>query len=192
MKTKILIGTGIGILAIIAIIAVVLISGCVEITDEQAIAIANSTHEVQEFLKLYPDAKLNVKKCIVCTIFTEVGGLDIFTCKTTSMQQPGWIITYSFKTEYNKKSIEVKIGINAETGEILAKYPKLEYIEKWNYCENDADCITPKDEHLYSCDCTNFIQPVPIWMSCRGVTPLNCKCQNNTCTTLNKQILNKL
>ena len=76
-----------------------------------------------------------------------------------------------------------------QVGEILAKYPKLEYITNAMYCENDEDCKCIQIDCVV--DCANFIQPGPellilcetIELNCKS--NLDCKCINNTCTVTN-------
>ena len=203
------------LIGILAIIGIVLISGCVEekpevnesinetldqtkITKEQAIAIANSTIEVQEFLKLYPDANVSaIEVNGSFGIVYRVYGIDddrfanvTFAPDINYSDPPGWLAAYwkGDVLSFSRYSSAVRVGINAKSDKILAKYPKLEYIKNSKYCEKDSDCSTPKDEHGYACwDCVNFIHlakgvnPVD---SCRMPAPLNCKCINNTCTAV--------
>ncbi len=98
-----------------------------QITKEQAISIANATEEVQEFLKLYPDAK----------IITRSFGpyCDPLPCEWTDFR----IIYYRDKQTRDKQTV-ARIDVDGTTGEILAKYPKLEYLKNLRYCESDEDC----------------------------------------------------
>jgi len=196
---KILIGTGIGILAIIAIVAVVLISGCVEekrITEEQAIAIANATEEVQGFLKLYQDANVDVEVVEVggCEFIAETTG-EYIKCTQEIDKKKGLIVVY-WVGEYWKPrySTAVKIGIDTETGKIVSKYPKLEYIKSGVYCETDEECNSTCSS--CGCACINFINydwdiyylkeeacPVPIGTT---IDPVECKCVNHICVIVNQ------
>jgi len=162
------------------------------ITKEQAIEIASQTEDVKEFLKLYPDANVNIVEVDNCDMPWYVSNIQIHITATIKYGSPVWVVAYTLnKIDVNRhwsawNDTAVKIGIDSETGEILAKYPKLEYIKNPTYCEGDVDCIAPIDEHGYSCSCTNFIQPVHVMMSCRGGKPLNCTCLNNACATVDK------
>jgi eight-cysteine-cluster-containing protein len=130
-----------------------------QITEEEAISIANQTEEVQEFLKLYPDANLTTDLDPCCPEI-RVGGGD---CECPPEPRYGWVVTYYKGDDWSSaKSTAVRIAINSTSGEILAKYPKLEYIRNETYCEYDEDCVksccSPPDTLNRACCLTyNFI-----------------------------------
>jgi len=178
-----------------------------QITKEQAIAIANATEEVQVFLKLYPDAQLNVKHTIdeymaccsgcplsIWRVYPDVilrGSMtrfcsnreECFSSRPAKCNEDIWGVMYYYPNDNTSEKITALIELNGTNGEILAKYPKLEYIKKFNYCEQDEDCECAlcSGLDLPCCPCGNFIHV-------RGWDKLSdsCKCVNNTCTTTNK------
>ncbi len=113
-----------------------------------------------------------------------------------------WVVVYH-KTDAWKSpnAVAVKIGIDAETGEIIAKSPKLEYIKDSTYCEKDEDCRIS----IKNCSCNNYYNdirpPIKLVIRCdeEGIcmtVPLpqeencdfrelriSCKCVNNTCAS---------
>ncbi|PKP60208.1 MAG: hypothetical protein CVT88_03640 [Candidatus Altiarchaeales archaeon HGW-Altiarchaeales-1] len=168
------------------------------ITESQAIAIANATEEVQEFLKLYPDTEIKI-----LNFYWETFGVRNDTSEV-----------FYVGVLWNG-STPLEIAIDHKTGKILAKYPKLEYIKKWNYCENDDDCnlIEPICGNLectldnstceQMCKCItsiNFIHRIH-WNEnrdevscndmkhckmCAPISSFEAKCINHTCTAINK------
>jgi len=153
------------------------------ITKEQAITIASQTEEFKEFLKLYPDAKVNaMQHC--CAEVKVYGG----ECKCISNPNDNWVVSCYVENEgWEFRYISsVRMAINSNSGEIIAKYPKLEYIKNSEYCEEDGDCLCA------SCcgGCTNFIHEPLIKTQtesilcyvCSCTTSDNCKCLNNICT----------
>lgn len=155
-----------------------------QITKDRAMAIANSTEEVQLFLKLYPDADVfsiyEDPYPIAHTVNPVAGRGD-------PNPNPSWLITYSVKSRSTPPSSSFRIAISKDTGEIVAKYPKLEYVKDEGYCEKDVDCSAPKDEEFdrYGCYCVNSIHVAkginPI-MSCAAFIEPACKCISNICT----------
>jgi len=133
-----------------------------QITKEQAMAIANATEEVKEFLKLYPDAEL--------TSYSLVNGV--------------WTFAYR-KSKYSTME-SLWVSVNETSDKTIWSIPKLEYIKKWNYCENDEDC-----ECVYGCGCYNFIYS-GLDRDCESTEEgllcpeRGCKCVNNVCTTVEK------
>ncbi len=165
-KTKILIGVG-----SLAIIGIVLISGCVEqlvppeqnqtnqtiITEERAIEIAMGTEEVKEFLKLYPDAELT----------------------SYSLVNDVWTFVYR-KGEYS--TIEsLWISVNKTSGETIFSDPKLEFLKNRTYCELDEQCVCLEA-------CVNYISyPKTEFHDVGKCSQHNdCKCINNTCVSINQ------
>ncbi|MBN2014599.1 MAG: DUF333 domain-containing protein [Candidatus Altiarchaeota archaeon] len=164
-----------------------------KITIEEAISIANATEEVQEFLKLYPDANLTaIQDC--CAEVKVYGG----ECKCIQTENDNWLVAYwTGESWHSTYSMAVRIAVNATSGEILTKYPKIEYIENETYCETESDCICLHQftgcanfihrENLglimlyERCGCPDFCdEPCPP-VICQDDS--DCKCVNNTCTT---------
>ena len=199
MKTnqKILIGVG-----ILTIIGIVLISGCLEkkqetgkITKKQAIEIASETEEVKEFLKLYPDANLEVKGyCCYGSVFKYDEDCKLCKSPLEGNERP-WGV------KYWKDEISVGVAIEPKSGEIRDLYPKLEYIKNATYCERDKDCSglrqCPGTYHIpCMTGCANIyhkekIEKETICIQCVACQPcdtpvLFCKCINNTCTATEK------
>jgi len=138
-----------------------------QITEQEAIAIANATREVRAFLMLYLDAEINV-----LNYYYEEFGVKNDTSEV-----------FYVGVLWNG-STPLEIAISKKTGETLAKYPKIEYIENPEYCENDGNCIGGV-LNMGAGFCTNFIRP-----KMKSVGKVYwCKCINNTCTTIEPEKL---
>ncbi len=169
-----------------------------QITKEQAIEIAKSTEEVREFLKLYPDARIHVQISVVGCIEDVVKGGGGCYHKVS----PYWLVMVYYDRDnvidptelYLEEKIPfVRIAIHEYSGEILAKYPKLEYIKNFRYCESDGDCEVPDDHCGFwtVSGCANFMyKPKQSFKDCDGHgyswDEINCKCLNNACTAEDK------
>ncbi|ODS41217.1 MAG: hypothetical protein A7315_06850 [Candidatus Altiarchaeales archaeon WOR_SM1_79] len=133
-----------------------------QITEQEAIAIANATREVRAFLMLYPDAEINV-----LNYYYEGFGVKNDTPKV-----------FYVGVLWNG-STPIEIAISKKTGVILAKYSILEYIKNPVYCENDSDCIGTV-LNMGAGFCTNFIHP-----HTKSIGIVNwCKCINKTCKAI--------
>ncbi|ODS42692.1 MAG: hypothetical protein MSIBF_05160 [Candidatus Altiarchaeales archaeon IMC4] len=168
-----------------------------QITVSQAIAKARATEEVQEFLKWYPDAGVSVVEGYEGCELVAVTEDAKIKCTRELLKKDGLIVAYWVGENLEgRAATAVRIGIDAQTGEILAKYPKLEYIKNPEHCEKDNDCI-----HLRYVDtCANFvgeryISSQSCAMSSSGTAcgmhgefnwTTSCKCINNTCIITEK------
>ncbi len=155
------------------------------ITKEQAIAIANATDEAQEFLKLYPNIKISAEiHSLAC---------DPVICgwEANVVYSPVDIDVSYARHYYNKRTYPIMIfDIDAETGKLLDKYPKLEYIKNETYCEYDEDCKCFGElPDGRCCDCINFIHlPIheKVELKCLR-TYKDCKCLYNTCMAIEEK-----
>jgi len=155
-----------------------------QITESKVIAIAKATEEVKEFLKLYPDADLTAFQTGWCDMMWQVRG--VYVKCGQEIDKLTWVVSYHKGEGWQPtNAVAVKLGIDAKTGEISAKYPKPEYIKNKTYCENDGECLCA------SCcgGCADFIY-VPLikaqsenilCYACSCATGDNCKCVNNAC-----------
>lgn len=195
LKNKILL---ICILALIGVGIVILLSVYFitekenkTITEEMAASKANSTGEVKEFLKLYPDAKISALQ--ICCASGKVLRPDMM-CKCTADSKSDWMIEYKSGGKESDYS-SVRIAVDGYSGEITAKYPKAEYLRNSSYCESDSDCkiygqFTEDESNNCSCcrGCVNFMHKEKanfdsmIFSSCWPV--YGCTCINKTCTAI--------
>lgn len=166
-----------------------------KITKEQAIIIANTTEEVQEFLKLYPDATINVTEDECFCSFD-----PLVICE---MCHHIYVITYGKEPSQVKIAIVPYSSIYGDAGHIFDRYPRLEYIKNATYCESDKDCVVlqecPRIYYERPCvtGCANIyhkakIEKEAICIQCVACAPCpyEClyidlskyvKCVNNTC-----------
>ncbi len=110
-----------------------------EITKERAIAIANATEEVKEFLKLYPDAKPEASEFGSRCNAIECDGPWLWmvmyhpTSANLTPEEKNDIlndVANEIKKYKKREAIDLPvqiIAIDFVTGEILSKYPKIEY-----------------------------------------------------------------
>ncbi len=134
-------------------------------TQGQALKIARKTEEAHEFLKLYPYAGISISK---------------------EPENTTWIVDFGYSGAI------CKIIIDKNTGKIIEKSPKIEYLKSAGYCERDVDCMIPYSEHSdwfeYGETCLNFIHlpkydGITIMSNKKEKLP-DCKCINNTCVTI--------
>lgn len=148
------------------------------ITKEQAIDIASQTEEFKEFLKLYPDAKINAAQHC-CAEIKVYGG----ECGCISKPDDNWIVAYCInKGCWESRYIpSARVAINSRTSQIIAKYPKIEYIKNEEYCEEKGDCLCA------SCcgGCTNFIYEPLIKARTENILCFVCACTTNDCKCIN-------
>lgn len=152
------------------------------ITKEQAIAIANQTEEVQKFLKLYPDAKVNaMQHC--CAEVKVYGG----ECRCIRKPDDNWIVAYCIDRGcWGYRYIPaVRVAINSNSGEIIAKYPKLEYLKNAIYCGADLDCLCLSGSGLPFVGCANFIHGPRLGYG--SYECKDCRCVNNTCMAVEEK-----
>ena len=153
------------------------------ITEEQAIAIANATEEVQEFLKLYPDAELKTLQS--CCASGKVLRPDMM-CKCAVNAKSDWLIEYMAGDEGGYHA-SARIAIDEYSGEIIARYPEIRYLKNAAYCEKNEDCLCLGCSGVARpcCGCWNFVYKgkafAGAWHSGNY-----CKCINNTCASINQ------
>ncbi len=138
-----------------------------EVTEMEAVKIANATEEVREFLNIYPGAKITAfKDC--CANIKIKGG----ECKCVRDFNDPWVVITG-----EKEHVFVGMAINSTTGEIISKYPKLVYIKNSKYCEQDSDCKYVVNDDAPACD--NFI-----YYSNYPEDNKSCTCMNDTCAVV--------
>jgi len=159
-------------------------------SKEEAIEIANKTEEVKEFLKFYGkcDGCVSTYSVGKTTLIGCVEYTTIFMCDSKSAKSDksscAWQIEYwvsdacSFRYPNGNKT-RITIAIDANSGMILAKNPKLEYIKDVRYCQSDDDCVCLSGSGVRFLGCNNFIHgPTHFagYYKCE-----KCKCINNSC-----------
>ncbi len=178
-----------------------------QITKEEAIAIANATDEVQEFLKLYENyISISVEEgCIEHDMeCVERAGLcGCYDCcvRDCNCTKQGWGVHYRIDTSFlvehahvytRYTPFDVLIKID-RTGSIISRFPDLKYIINMDYCDAYTPCEVLKVNNVCEGKAYNIwnilFYKIKQEKSSPGSTDLdNCdgKCINNTCVATNE------
>ncbi len=154
-----------------------------QITKEQAIAIANATEELQEFLKLYPNSKFSIpvwgtKDPSTFAIMVSSRGEEIYHDRKHITHS---LLVYIGKTNATVYNIDLQSGGGVCSS--MESAPQMRSIwdnqtsflknEKW--CDYDTDCFVFDDT------CYNFLHIEKYRMTNMCDRGVGCKCINNTC-----------
>jgi hypothetical protein len=167
---------------------IVLVSGCIsqkKISEERALQIARSTEEVKTFLSFYG-------ACEGCNPSYSQGHDNLIGCVEYSIEKSlianAYMVSYevsdacSFRYGTSISSLrqpQVKIAIDKESGQILTKYPDIEYINEPNYCRTDEDCLCKSGSGVEIIGCGNFLHGATNLAG--SYTCEKCKCVNSSC-----------
>jgi hypothetical protein len=170
------------------IVLLVFSSGCVKestISEQEAEKIAEMTEEVQSFLDYY-------SYCKGCNPAYSEGYENLIGCVEYSIDEDSkktydveyWVSeACSFRYGSSLPQVKIKITVDLKTGEILEKYPDIEYIKDPDYCKKDSDCMCKSGSGVKFVGCGNFFH-APTHFAGSYVCEV-CKCLSGSCKYIN-------
>lgn len=134
---------------------IVVIAGCSRpaavqlLSQEEIIAIAESVAEVKAFRELDD----RVTPCIERIVKPSCES-DYVTCRDNA-----WVVQYQMSSDcpiLSDGRLSVNLLIDGGTGEIVSRFPEIEYFQDRMFCREDYDCLCSLPQHG-SAHCLNFI-----------------------------------
>lgn len=142
------------------------------LSPEKALRIAAGTPEARA-LAAYRNGALS--DCLSVKVMRSCDSQWV-TCRDNA-----WVVEYLPSGHCPVKG-DGRLGmyfvVDGTTGQIISRYPELEYFSDPRFCRDDADCLAVKDKE--SLQCLNFIAG-PFYQPSPGPGGQSCRCFKGRC-----------
>lgn len=146
------------------------------LSRKEALTIAESTEEAEQFYTMYEG---RLKNCIEKEV--------VKPCESdwVSCIENAWVVQFTIgdicKIEQDGR-LGLTILVDALTGQILSRFPDVEYFKDGRYCLDDSDCLCGRAGEGER-QCYNFVAAQVLGLAdfqCR-----QCQCVQNQCVLMN-------
>lgn len=157
----------------------VVITGCSRpapvqlLSQEEILSIAESVPEVKAFREL--DER--VTPCIERIVKPSCES-DYVTCRDNA-----WVVQYQISSDcaiVSDGRLSVNLLIDGVTGEVVSRFPEIEYFQDRMFCREDYDCLRSVPQHG-AVHCLNFIYEPLARDPLVSLPEEECLCRDQVC-----------
>jgi hypothetical protein len=145
-----------------------------DLSAEDALRVANQVKEVQAFLSFNHLNQALWEDCVEREVELSCES-DWVTCIDNA-----WVVKYFLSAmcrgDYDER-LGVTLVINSKTGDIISRFPEVEYFEDPWFCRNDDDCLAQQRAIDQRIICQNFIY----YRTSLSTSLEVCVCQQDRC-----------
>ncbi len=146
------------------------------IGPDEALALAKETTVVEAFYNLNQGI---LKSCVENQVVRACDSGWV-TCIDDA-----WVVKFFVSEKCvspRKEQLGVTLLMDGKTGDIISKYPEIDYFENPYFCREDYDCLNSSKNDYHSGECKNFIYTLAENTASR--TDEQCLCRNSRCEML--------